>query len=406
MECQYKLQILQFNFKKFATYYITKESKTAIFPYYKGIDEETGEIILDLEHLQDYIKWINGDKYDILFKQAWDIYSERIYEKKLLFDENRIPICYKQGPNKGKQKFKINSHFKIKRIKWKRDGNLENFYEWADIPCGTCEMCRENHANEWATKSWMEMQYHEQSCFLTLTYDNEHLPHINNNKNKKATLEEYKEVWPKFIRAIRDHYRDKGIDNIKFLMCGEYGPRTKRPHYHAIIFGLWPDDAKPDKHLSKSKHPMWTSEYLTKTWGKGIVKVGLATVESAAYVAQYTAKKLSKKETEGKGRVEEYIRASNRPGLGTPFFIENKEKILANSAILYNGFTHPIPRTFLRKWERENPLEYWEWNNRRLQKIQLNQEFKEDNGLTQEENYNNNIKKFKEKALLRIRNDL
>ena len=44
------------------------------------------------------------------------------------------------------------------------------------LPCGHCTGCRIQRAREWASRLIHEMSYHEKNTFITLTYDNEHLP--------------------------------------------------------------------------------------------------------------------------------------------------------------------------------------------------------------------------------------
>lgn len=47
--------------------------------------------------------------------------------------------------------------------------------------------------------------------------------------------------WKKRCRRKIEYRTGKNLD-FGYLICGEYGPRTHRPHYHALIVGL-PDDA-------------------------------------------------------------------------------------------------------------------------------------------------------------------
>jgi len=72
-------------------------------------------------------------------------------------------------------------------------------------------------------------------------------------------------------------------------MCGEYGEKLGRPHYHALLFG----HEFPDRVLWKSPRgiPVFTSQILETLWGKGFTTVGDVTFESAAYVARYIMKK-------------------------------------------------------------------------------------------------------------------
>ena len=44
------------------------------------------------------------------------------------------------------------------------------------IPCGRCIGCRLERSRQWANRCMLELQYHESSYFVTLTYDDEHVP--------------------------------------------------------------------------------------------------------------------------------------------------------------------------------------------------------------------------------------
>lgn len=45
------------------------------------------------------------------------------------------------------------------------------------LPCRHCVGCRLDHSKEWANRILLEQQYHQSSYFVTLTYDDQHLPH-------------------------------------------------------------------------------------------------------------------------------------------------------------------------------------------------------------------------------------
>ena len=119
------------------------------------------------------------------------------------------------------------------------------------VPCGQCIGCRLERSRQWAMRCVHEAQLHDYNSFITLTYDDQHLP-------QNASLR--KEDFQKFMKRLR-----KELDYpIRFFHCGEYGenafkgkfssqPSVKRkqmkhleqyklsalgrPHYHAIIFG-------------------------------------------------------------------------------------------------------------------------------------------------------------------------
>jgi len=88
-------------------------------------------------------------------------------------------------------------------------------------------------------------------------------------------------------------------------LCGEYGERNHRPHYHAALFGAGTEDEK----------------IIRDAWGLGFVFVGTLTQDSAQYIAGYVTKKLTNPEDERtkeklNGRHPEFARMSNRPGIG------------------------------------------------------------------------------------------
>ena len=54
--------------------------------------------------------------------------------------------------------------------------NRIHYTEWQEIPCGQCISCRLVYSRQWANRCALEMQYHKSNLFITLTYDDEHLP--------------------------------------------------------------------------------------------------------------------------------------------------------------------------------------------------------------------------------------
>lgn len=97
------------------------------------------------------------------------------------------------------------------------------------VPCGKCPPCKIRHVNEWVFRiMWEEENRATSSHFVTLTYDTAHVPLSDNGF---MTLE--KKDLQDFFKRLR---KNTGIQGIKYYACGEYGSKTNRPHYHAIIF--------------------------------------------------------------------------------------------------------------------------------------------------------------------------
>lgn len=152
-------------------------------------------------------------------------------------------------------------------------------------PCYNCIGCRLDHANEWATRIYCETKTCNEACFVTFTYAPQNLPLTELGE---ATLRV--EHTQKFWHDLRQKYPQK---NIRYVIAGEYGTKsTKRPHYHACIFGYKPTDLKFYKYSrADAKLKLYKSKELTKLWDKGIVIIGELEYRSACYVARYVQKK-------------------------------------------------------------------------------------------------------------------
>ena len=66
------------------------------------------------------------------------------------------------------------------------------------VPCGKCYACRERKASDWAIRMYHEAQMHHASTFITLTYDNEHLP-----ENGTLKIEHFQKFMKRFRKSIQ-----------------------------------------------------------------------------------------------------------------------------------------------------------------------------------------------------------
>ena len=121
-----------------------------------------------------------------------------------------------------------------------------------------------------------EAQSHLHNSFLTLTYSDQHLP-----ENGGLRFRDYQF----FMKRLR-----KLFPRARFYMCGEYVDQTKRPHYHAALFGPHFPDLIP-LYKTGSGSMIYSSETLSKLWPLGHASLGELTRDSAAYIARYVMKK-------------------------------------------------------------------------------------------------------------------
>lgn len=249
-------------------------------------------------------------------------------------------------------------------LKFAKDEKAHRFnHKPIKLACRNCIGCRIDKSREWAVRIMHEQSLHAENMFITLTYNDEHLP-----RDQGLHHDHFKD----FMKRLR-RWADYNLDGrkISYYMCGEYGAKFGRPHYHAIIFNLRMPDAKKYGKL-------WNSEILERLWGKGYTSIGNVTLQSAAYVARYIMKKVTGDQAEKhyiKALVDEetgeivdrfevepeYNRMSTRPAIGKEWFKlyskdfgENPEE----QQIHINGKAFPMPSYYLRQLEAQDPKKY------------------------------------------------
>lgn len=203
----------------------------------------------------------------------------------------------------------------------------------------------------WAARCVHEAQLHAENCFITLTYDEEHLPRRPTSLN------------PDHLRNFFKKLRHTTGPGLRYYACGEYGDQTFRPHYHALLFGY---DFR-DKQLFKVRDQVrcYISEKLQKIWGKGFCTIGDLTPESAAYCARYTMKKVGGEHapyyyseldpyTGDLIPIEpEFSRMSLKPGIGAEWYKKYKDDVFPDDFIVLKGKRMRVPDYYDTLFERE-----------------------------------------------------
>lgn len=221
------------------------------------------------------------------------------------------------------------------------------------LPCGRCIGCRLERARQWAVRILHETKMHDESSFLTLTYAPEHLP-----KDGSISVEHCQ----KFMKRLRARVAPR---KIRFFMCGEYGEKLGRPHYHAIIFGYgFPDKVPLSSMLNvgevRSDFQLSDSKLLTELWGLGAVRIGTVTFDSAAYVANYATKKVTgdKANAHYQGRKPEFLLMSRRPGIGRAWFDQYESDVFPSDEVVVRGVASKPPRYYVQQIESRAKAEF------------------------------------------------
>lgn len=205
------------------------------------------------------------------------------------------------------------------------------------VPCGRCAGCRLEHSRQWAMRCMHEKRLHSASCFVTLTYDNAHLP-------PGGTLVK------RDLQLFMKRYRKVAGNGVRFFACGEYGEKTNRPHYHLLLLNK--DFADKRLMSSGSEYNLYASATLSQLWEYGNHALGDVSFESCAYVARYCMKKVTGKPAADhyKGREPEFIVMSRRPGIGTGYFEKYSEEMYTHDNVIVNGVKSSLPRFYDNKY--------------------------------------------------------
>ncbi len=201
------------------------------------------------------------------------------------------------------------------------------------VPCGQCIGCRVDRSRDWANRCMLELQYHDSSYFVTLTYDDVSVPvsHyadiITGEVHSSLTLRKRDlQLW---LKRLRKKFSD---DKIRFFGCGEYGSETKRPHYHVIVFGLHLNDLVKYKTVREgdSYYTYYNSPSLQSTWPYGFVVIGEVTWQSCAYTARYVTKKLTGEAAHfytSFNLEPEFCDMSRRPGIAYQYYVDHGKQL-------------------------------------------------------------------------------
>lgn len=142
------------------------------------------------------------------------------------------------------------------------------------IPCGECPECQKIKKEEWYFRAYYEAKSTWDAggyvYFDTLTYDNEHLPHINDYLDDKQKVSNMLNVscfnvehYRFFMMRLRRQLEYAGYDirgNLKYFLTSEYGTDerfTHRPHYHVLFF------------VKLDIDPLQFSKFVNNAWQMG-----------------------------------------------------------------------------------------------------------------------------------------
>lgn len=206
----------------------------------------------------------------------------------------------------------------------------EGFMREVLVPCGKCVLCRKRKQSEWIFRLTIEQQCSMNTLFITLTYDDDHLP-------LKGVQKDH---CQKFIKRYRKYYETHPWKKIKYFLVSEYGSTTGRPHYHLILFYNWRIDLIPESTL------------LQDCWKMGSIKIGTCTPESISYCTKYLMKE--NKDPFGFFPNTTFTLMSRRPAIGIEYLFNGEVARLHAERVDFqvispDGYIVNLPRYYRDK---------------------------------------------------------
>jgi len=212
--------------------------------------------------------------------------------------------------------------------------------------CGKCLPCLMRRKAQWSFRIQAEARNAFSSYFVTLTYDDKHVPigdyQLSGNKlDHKLFIQNLKKLETQKVLSTRklgssEELRRKLLfipEDEKFRYYGviEYGDRFQRPHLHYIIFNI----------VDRSN--------IGRAWNRGISQVDECNVNTIDYVLKYMLKHVDKKDDERQREVSFMSKGIGMVAADDPNFVRHIERINANSVVNTRGQEIGLPRYYRKK---------------------------------------------------------
>lgn len=209
-----------------------------------------------------------------------------------------------------------------------------------EVRCGQCLSCRLNKAQDWSNRVWLEAHTSPNKYFLTLTYDDDHIPyHLESENSGECVPTLCKDHVKNFWKRFRKFYGD----GIRMYTAAEYGEQEgHRPHYHAIVWNMPPFDDLVH-YTGFGEQTLYNSARLHRIWNNGFCTIGSVTNDSIAYTCRYILKKQneSKEDLFAKlsldktyvPRQNEFCTMSRMPGIARAYYDSYSETFRCTGSI-------------------------------------------------------------------------
>jgi hypothetical protein len=245
------------------------------------------------------------------------------------------------------------------------------------VPCSKCLNCKRRRASSWSIRLVKEGERSTSALFVTLTYDTKYVPITKNGymNLSKTDLQKF------FKRLRKCHENLLEAKSIKYYAAGEYGGKTKRPHYHIVLFNA-------------------NAEYVNRAWALdnkpiGNIHIGTITEASIGYTLKYISKASQIPMHKNDDRQKEFSLMSK--GLGANYLSDKMKEWHKNDVTqrvyipLKCGKKAPMPRYFKEKLYNQEDKEQIAYYFQKKAVLELEQKLEE---------YGENYQKVREEQFL------
>ena len=127
--------------------------------------------------------------------------------------------------------------------------HLHSIEKTIEVPCGKCAECRSSYFSAILQRALVESRT-SYMYFVTLTYDDKHIPSIILPNNERVFYSDYSDIQNLFKRIRRNNIFDR---DFRYLCALEYGDRNCRPHFHLLLYlaKKETDDKQTPYHLER-----------------------------------------------------------------------------------------------------------------------------------------------------------
>lgn len=172
------------------------------------------------------------------------------------------------------------------------------------VPCGKCTACLSQKRQAWSFRLQQEMKHSSSAYFITLTYDDDHVPERVNKEDVQKFLKRFR----KSIHPFR----------VRYFAVSEYGEKHGRPHYHLLLFN-YPGSVDMLRQELKDTWKLCAPEQFDMDGS-----VGTVTPASISYVCKYCLANIISDNPDDKC----FMLCSRRPGIGLQFLTSAMSRYL------------------------------------------------------------------------------